>query len=62
MARISQQKLDDEVLNKLFVLFFEIVGKKTAESDFISTLKDLLSPNERVMIAKIGRASCRERV
>ena len=52
MARISQQKLDDEVLNKLFVLFFEIVGKKTAESDFISTLKDLLSPNERVMIAK----------
>jgi uncharacterized protein YerC len=52
MARVSHTKLDDKVLDKLFIPFFEIAGKKNTEADFMSTLKDLLSPNERVMIAK----------
>jgi len=52
MARISKRKLDDKILEKIFDLFFEIVGKKSSKEDFKNTIVDLLSPIERVMIAK----------
>ncbi len=52
MARISKRKLDDKILEKIFDLFFEIVGKKSSKEEFKNTIVDLLSPIERVMIAK----------
>ena len=52
MARISQYLLDEEKLNKLFNLFFEIVGKRDDQEEFNKVIVDLLSPVERVMIAK----------
>lgn len=52
MTRISKHKLKEQVLKKLFTLFFTAVGKKKAEHDFLSVIEDLLSPTERVMIAK----------
>jgi Trp operon repressor len=52
MARISRQLLDERVLNKLFDLFFEIVGKKYHKEEFRNVILDLLSPVERIMIAK----------
>lgn len=52
MARISRFKLSDQTLDKLFSLFFEIVGKKQNKEEFKKTIIDLLSPVERIMIAK----------
>ncbi len=52
MARISRNKVKDEVLEKLFDLFFEIVGKKSNKAEFGKIVSDILSPTERIMIAK----------
>ncbi len=52
MARISRFRLKADVLEKLFTLFFEVVGKKRNKNEFQKIIKDLLSPVERVMIAK----------
>lgn len=52
MARISRFKLEDHILEKLFTLFFEVVGKKGYKEEFQKTIADLLSPVERIMIAK----------
>lgn len=52
MTRISRYKLKEEVLNKAFFLFFEIVGKKNDREEFNNIIFDLLSPTERIMIAK----------
>ncbi len=50
--RNSKFPLSDQVLEKLFDLFFEIVGKKSTKDEFRSTVVDLLSPAERIMLAK----------
>lgn len=52
MARISRHKLEDDVLEKLFTLFFQVVGKKGSPGEFQKIIADLLSPVERIMIAK----------
>lgn len=52
MTHISQYKLDDNVLERLFQLFFEIVGKREDREEFHEILIDILSPVERIMIAK----------
>lgn len=52
MARISQYLLDEEKLKKLFNLFFEVVGKRDDQEEFNKVIADLLSPIERIMIAK----------
>lgn len=52
MPQISRFKLNDQVLEKLFDLFFEIVGKQSNKQEFITIVNDLLTPVERVMIAK----------
>ncbi len=50
--RISRYKLNDEVYEKLFVLLFEVLGNRHNKDDFQKSIKDLLSPVERIMIAK----------
>ncbi len=52
MTRISKFKLEKRVLDKLFTLFFEIVGKTNNREEFQKVIVDLLSPVERVMVAK----------
>lgn len=52
MARISKYKLTEEVLDKLFSLFFEIVGNHDNKSEFGEIIKGLFSYNERIMFAK----------
>ncbi|MDH7476747.1 MAG: Trp family transcriptional regulator [Microgenomates group bacterium] len=52
MTRISRFPLKKETLDRLFDLFFTIVGKKNNFEDFKNTINDLLSPTERIMIAK----------
>lgn len=52
MTRISRYYLNEGLLNKLFNLFFTVVGKKDDIDEFKETVIDLLSPTERIMIAK----------
>src|SRR3989338_5439520 len=52
MTRISRFKLSKRVYDKLSILLFEVVGKKGSREDFNKVLVDLLSPVERIMIAK----------
>lgn len=52
MARISRFKLNEKVYEKLFILLFEVVGKRSNKEDFNKIMVDLLSPVERIMIAK----------
>lgn len=52
MVRVSRFKLPEETLNKLLDLFFEVVGKKNSKIAFNETVIDLLSPIERLMVAK----------
>lgn len=52
MTRISRFPLNEDLLNKLFNLFFTVVGKKNNIDEFKETVIDLLSPTERIMIAK----------
>lgn len=52
MVRNSKALLSHDVLNKLFDLFFEVVGKKAQKDEFKKTMVDLLTPAERIMLAK----------
>ncbi len=52
MVQISKRKISDELFSKLFLLFFQIVGKKDNSDDFRQVVNDLFSPVERIMIAK----------
>ena len=52
MVRISRFRLSNEVYDKLFVLLFEVIGKRRNKKEFNDILFDLLSPVERIMIAK----------
>ena len=52
MVQISKKKLPEEIVAKLFLLFFEIVGKKNKHQDFMTIINDLFSESERVMIIK----------
>lgn len=52
MTRISRFRVDDDVLEKIFSLFFEVISKDKNEEEFQNIVHDLLSPAERIMIAK----------
>lgn len=52
MTRISRFKLSDRVCDKLFELFFEVIARQKNKDEFNKILFDLLSPVERIMIAK----------
>lgn len=52
MVRNSRFILSEDLLEKLFDLFFEIVGNKSSKEEFRKTMIDLLTPAERIMLAK----------
>lgn len=52
MARISKFKLRDDVLEKLFSLFFEIIGNQDDKDEFNEIIKGVFSYNERIVFAK----------
>lgn len=52
MARVSKYKLRDDVLEKLFGLFFEIIGNQDDKNEFDEIVNGVFSYNERVMFAK----------
>lgn len=52
MTRISKRQVEDKVMNKIYTLLFETVGKKSNKKDFFSILNDVLSPTEKIMVGK----------
>ena len=52
MVRNSRFVLSDDLLEKLFDLFFEVVGNKSSKDEFKKIFIDLLTPAERIMLAK----------
>jgi len=52
MTRISKFQVNNEILDKLFLLLFEVVGNKFSNKEFADIVHDLFSPVERIMIVK----------
>src|SRR3990167_771084 len=52
MTRISRYKLKDYVYEKMFGLFFEVITNSKNKEGFNQLMKELLSPTERIMVAK----------
>jgi len=52
MARVSKYKLRDDVLDKLFGLFFEIIGNQDDKKEFNEIINGIFSYNERIVFAK----------
>jgi len=52
MVRNSRFVLAENLLEKLFDLFFEVVGNKHSKNEFKKIFVDLLTPAERIMLAK----------
>lgn len=52
MVRISPYLLKPEVFEKVFNVFYEVLGNNRNREEFNNILFDLLTPAERVMIAK----------
>lgn len=52
MTRISKRYINQKVISKLYRLFFEVVSRSDDQQSFLSLIDDLLSPTEKMMIAK----------
>ena len=52
MTRISRIPVDDEVLEKLYLLMYEVVSSIDEEEEFSAIINELLSPTEKIMVAK----------
>lgn len=52
MTRISKYRVEDKVLQKLYFLMFEIISNMDEEDRFTGIMNELLSPTEKIMIAK----------
>lgn len=52
MVRISPYKIKPEAYEKVFAVFYEVVGKDRDRKEFNNIFRELLSPAERIMIVK----------
>lgn len=52
MSRISKQPVNEELLTKIFKLFYEVFSRYDGQEDFLSIIDDILSPTEKIMLAK----------
>ncbi len=52
MVNISKRRVGDDVMEKIFQLFFEAFGNVSDREEFTEIVHDILSPTERIMIAK----------
>ncbi len=52
MVRNSRFTLSNDLLEKLFDLLFEVIGNKSSKDEFRKIFIDLLTPAERIMLAK----------
>lgn len=52
MVRISPYKISPKAYEKVFAVFYEVVGKDKDKEEFNHILRELLTPAERIMIVK----------
>lgn len=52
MVRNSRFVLSDDLLEKIFDLFFEVMGNTSSKNEFKKIFFDILTPAERIMLAK----------
>ena len=52
MTRISKKYIKEEIISKLYRLFFEIFSRTDGQQSFLLLIDDILSPSEKIMIAK----------
>ena len=52
MARISKKPVPAKVINRIFRLFFEIIARSQSNETFFSIIDDILTPTEKIIIAK----------
>ncbi len=52
MARISKKPISEKILIKIYRLFYEVFSRYESQEDFLLILEDILSPTEKIMIAK----------
>ena len=52
MIRISYLKIKEEDYEKIFSIFYQVLGKTADKNEFNKILFDLLTPAERIMLIK----------
>ncbi len=52
MTRVSKKYINKKIILKLYRLFFEVFSRSDDQQSFLSLIDDILSPTEKVMIAK----------
>jgi len=52
MARISKKQVDKKLLTKIYKLFYEVFSRYEGQEDFLLIMDDILSPTEKIMLAK----------
>ncbi|MDO8610559.1 MAG: Trp family transcriptional regulator [bacterium] len=52
MARISKKYINEQILIKLYRLFFEVISRFKDRDNFVEIIDEILSPTEKIMIAK----------
>jgi Trp operon repressor len=52
MVRISKKPVDEKLLTKIYKLFYEVFNRYDGQEDFLSIIDDILSPTEKIMLAK----------
>ena len=49
---LSKRPIKEKILIKLYRLFFEVIIKADSKADFLSLMDEILSPTEKIMMAK----------
>jgi len=52
MARISKKHVSEKLLSKIYKLFYEVFSRYENQEDFLLIMDDILSPTEKIMLAK----------
>lgn len=52
MARISKRPVSEDILIRMYKLFFEIFSRFENQEHFLALMDDVFSPVEKIMIAK----------
>ncbi len=52
MARISRFYLSKQATQKMFEIFYEVLGRTKSKTDFFNLVDEIISPIEKIMIAK----------
>ena len=52
MVNVSRRHLSEEILVKVYELFFKIITKSRSKQSFLNIINDFFSPKEKILFAK----------